>query len=147
MESIRQSIIDWSSSLEAMPQYIFNFARKALIQQLPTASNLHRWKKIASPMCNLCSSDKVQTNKHALNNCDKALERYTERHDNVLSLLAKLDLISEIHGPWTVGRPAFWKVAINCPSVSANLSSRYRRHWTFQDMCTGVDNMPWNQPG
>ena len=88
-ESIsRQNITDWSSSVETMPQYIFNFARKALIQQLPTASNLHRWKKIASSMCNLCSSDKVQTNKHVLNNCDKALERYTQRHDNVLSLLA-----------------------------------------------------------
>ena len=38
-------------------------------------------------MCNLCNSDKVQTNKHVLNNCDKALKRYTQRHDNVLSLL------------------------------------------------------------
>ena len=73
-----------------MPQYIFGFARKALIQQLPTAYNLHRWKKIDSPMCKLCNSDKVLSNKHVLNNCSdaKALERYSQRHDNILSLLA-----------------------------------------------------------
>ena len=86
----KQNISVWSSTLDSMPQYIFGFARKALIQQLPTASNLHRWKKIDSPMCKLCNSDKVQSNKHVLNNCSdaKALERYSQRHDNILSLLA-----------------------------------------------------------
>ena len=59
-------------TLESMHQYIFSFARKATLQQLPTASNLHRWKKISSPVCNLCNSDMVQTNKHVMNNCSNA---------------------------------------------------------------------------
>ena len=91
VESVsKQNIILWSMTLESMPQYIFSFARKAILQQLPTASNLHRWKKISSPVCNLCNSGMPQTNKHVMNNCSnvKALERYSQRHDNVLSLLA-----------------------------------------------------------
>ena len=32
--------------------------------------------------------NKVQSNKHVLSNCSAALERYTQRHDNVLSILA-----------------------------------------------------------
>ena len=50
----RQSINTWAAVLESMPSHIFNFARKALIQQLPTASNLHRWKNIDKPKCCLC---------------------------------------------------------------------------------------------
>ena len=72
-----------------MPSHIFNFARKALIQQLPTASNLHRWKKIDKPECCLCN--KIQSNKHVLANCSASvcLERYTDRHNNILQLLAE----------------------------------------------------------
>ena len=91
VESVsKQNIILWSVTLESMPQCIFSFARKAILQQLPTASNLYRWKKNSSLVCNLCNSDMVQTNKHVMNNCSnaKALERYSQRHDNVLSLLA-----------------------------------------------------------
>ena len=68
---------------------MFNFARKALIQQLLTAANLFRWKKIDQPDCCLCN--KIQTNKHVLANCSSlgSLEQYTRRHNNVLQLLAE----------------------------------------------------------
>ena len=38
----------------------------------------------------LCNSDMTQINKHMMNNCSnaKVLKRYSQRHDNVLSLLA-----------------------------------------------------------
>ena len=84
----RRNIVDWSSLLETMPRYIFCFTRKAILQQLPTASNLHKWKKTDNPVCTLCNMNKVQSNKHVLSNCSAALERYTQRHDNVLSILA-----------------------------------------------------------
>ena len=85
----RANINSWAAVLESMPQHMFNFARKALIQQLPTAANLFRWKKIDKPDCCLCN--KIQTNKHVLANCLSvgSLERYTRRHNNVLQLLAE----------------------------------------------------------
>ena len=76
--------------LNLLPQYMFNFARKPLLQQLPTAYNLFRWKKIDSPNCCLCKSSEWQSNKHVLSHCSAkiALERYTSRHDNTLNILA-----------------------------------------------------------
>ena len=91
MEHIHQTRVSlWSEVLNSLPQYMFNFARKALLQQLPTASNLFRWKKIDSPNCCLCKSSEWQSNKHVLSHCASkiALERYTSRHDNILNILA-----------------------------------------------------------
>ena len=86
----RKSFTSWNSLFEHLPQFIFQFARKALQQQLPTASNLHRWKKLQIPMCSLCGINKPQTNLHVLPNCfsHKALDRYTQRHNNILSIIA-----------------------------------------------------------
>ena len=80
----------WSEVLNSLPQYMFYFARKALLQQLPTASNLFRWKKIDSPNCCLCKSSEAQSNKHVLSHCAAkiSLSRYTSRHDSILSILA-----------------------------------------------------------
>src|SRR6218665_2892314 len=68
---------------------LFSFGRKACKQQLATASNLYRWKKIDSDKCSLCGAK--QTNKHALNNCSSAaaFSRYKRRHDSVLEILTK----------------------------------------------------------
>ena len=84
----RHNIVSWSAVLDSLPQHLFTFARKALIQQLPTASNLFKWKKIAKPECCLCN--RIQSNKHVLANCSAptSLERYTRRHNNVLLLIA-----------------------------------------------------------
>ena len=66
---------------------LFKFVRKAIQQQLRTASNLTRWGKSSDPKCPLCQQ--IQTNKHVLSNCSSniALQRYTDRHDKVLSIL------------------------------------------------------------
>ena len=86
IESIsRKNLTSWNNLFDHLPQFPFQFARKALQQQLPTASNLYRWKKLQSPMCSLCGINKPQTNLHVLSNCSsqKALDRYTQRHNNV----------------------------------------------------------------
>ena len=91
IESIsRKNLTSLNSLFEHLPQFLFQFARKALQQQLPTASNLYRWKKLQSPMCSLCGINKPQTNLHVLSNCSsqEALDRYTQRHDNILSIIA-----------------------------------------------------------
>jgi hypothetical protein len=79
----------WSSTLNNLPTHLFNFARKALIQVLPTAANLKRWKRVQDASCPLCPRGTPQTNKHVLSNCSSAtaLHRYTVRHNDILSLL------------------------------------------------------------
>ena len=91
LENIHRTKISlWSEVLNSLPQCMYNFARKALLQQLPTASNLFQWKKIDSPNCCLCKSCEAQSNKHVLSHCAAkiSLSRYTSRHDSILNILA-----------------------------------------------------------
>ena len=87
-ESFNKSVImRWSKEMETLAEPLYKFIRKAIQQQLPTASNLTRWGKSSDPKCPLCQQ--IQTNKHVLSNCSSniALQRYTDRHDKVLSIL------------------------------------------------------------
>ena len=91
LENIHRTKISlWSEVLNSLPQYMHNFARKALLQQLPTVSNLFQWKKIYNPNCCLCKSNEAQSNKHVLSHyaAKISLSRYTSRHDNILNILA-----------------------------------------------------------
>ena len=84
------NILFWTTALESFPSFLFQFARKAILQQLPTAANLNRWKRTSNPFCDLCTGAKPQTNKHVLSNCSNPsmLECYTIRHNEVLKSLA-----------------------------------------------------------
>ena len=86
----KSNILLWTSNLESVPSYLRNFAKKALQQQLATLSNLVRWKKASDAFCPLCGTGAAQTNKHVFSNCSSpvALERYTQRHDAILSVIA-----------------------------------------------------------
>src|ERR1051325_7057142 len=83
------NILLWSSVLEAVVSFLHNFALKAIKQQLPTSSNLSRWKMKSNPKCMLCLNQD-QTNKHVLSNCSSSAApgRYTTRHNSVLLLVA-----------------------------------------------------------
>ena len=69
---------------------LFDFARKAIVQQLPTAANLFIWGESTDSLCPLCKTCS-QTNKLVISNCGSsvALERYKRRHDAVLSILVE----------------------------------------------------------
>ena len=84
----KTNIILWNNFLQSIPQFLFQFARKAMLQLLPTFSNLVRWKRLENPICSLCKM-KPQTNLHVLSNCgsDVGLERYKFRHNAILRLL------------------------------------------------------------
>src|SRR6218665_2024936 len=100
VESVKKAnIITWSNTLTSMPEPVYNFARKAMQQQLPTAANLARWKKISDSFCQLCNSSKPQINKHVLSNCSSlaALERYKRRHNGILETLA--DWLASVLSP------------------------------------------------
>ena len=88
----RAAVEQWSRRLESLPDYLFRFVRKAFQQQLPTASNLKRWKRIDDPNCPLCHKTALQTNKHVLSNCSAALNRYLERHNKILLIIANWKL-------------------------------------------------------
>ena len=77
----------WTKVLDELVTPLYNFARKAIIQQLPTAANLVRWGRSQDPLCSLCQNFS-QTNKHVLSNCGSALDRYKKRHDEILKILA-----------------------------------------------------------
>jgi len=88
LESIPSGQIkQWNSSIEQLPGYIYNFTRKAVQSQLPTCLNLFRWRRAPSNACPKCGQ--IQSNKHVLSNCSspEVLERYTGRHNTILSLL------------------------------------------------------------
>ena len=91
LENISGSNIrTWNDAIESLPQFLFQFAIKTLQQQLPTAANLVRWKKIADSSCQMCSGSKPQTNKHLLSNCSNPLmlEQYLHRHNEILKLFS-----------------------------------------------------------
>ena len=85
----KSGIEQWSRVVEALPDFLFRFVKKALQQQLPTASNLARWKRIPSPDCMLCKKSIHQTDKHLLSNCESLLECYSERHNKILERIAR----------------------------------------------------------
>ena len=85
----KSGIGQWSRIVEALPDFLFHFAKKALQQQLPTASNLARWKRIPSPNCILCGNSIPQTNKHLLSHCAYLLDRYSERHNRILEKIVR----------------------------------------------------------
>ena len=79
----------WANCLKNLPPEPMRFVLNAVVDTLPTNSNLHKWKKRPSSTCPLCQ-DSRQSLVHALNNCPKAtaLRRYSARHDDVLRILA-----------------------------------------------------------
>ena len=81
--SLMDSDIPWKSCLVGLSEATFSFATRALVDALPTNSNLARWKKVLSSQCGSCHSTK-QTLLHVLNHCQSKLDAYTWRHNNVL---------------------------------------------------------------
>ena len=79
----------WKQTMDSLPDYVYNFARKAMMSQLPTLHNLKLWNCSATNLCPGCGLD--QTNKHVLSNCSSpdALAQYTSRHNTILELIAK----------------------------------------------------------
>ena len=89
-ENLPRAVVEkLSRTLESLPGYLFGFVCKAFQQQLPTASDLNRWKRIDDPNCLLCHKTTSQTNKHVLPNCPAALNRYLERHNKILLIIAE----------------------------------------------------------
>ena len=83
--------------MDSLPEYVFNFVRKAMVSQLPTLHNLKLWNCSSANLCPSCGMD--QTNKHVLSHCGSpaALAQYTDRHNKVLEIMAKW-ILTHIEG-------------------------------------------------
>ena len=73
---------EWGRSLE-VEHVQLKFLLNASIDTLPTAANLHKWKKSTSDKCKL--SKARETTCHILNNCTVSLlnGKYLWRHNNI----------------------------------------------------------------
>ena len=96
--------VTWKSCLVGLSEATFSFVTRALVDALPTNSNLALWKKVLSPNCGSCHSSN-QTLLHVLNHCQSKLAAYTWRHNNVLlslrnflsSKLPDMELRCDLH--------------------------------------------------
>ena len=79
--------VTWKSIIYNVPQGVMKFIVNAAIDSLPTNKNLYRWGKRISDKCNLCNC--TGTLHHVLNNCEKMLDRYTWRHNNIIHIILK----------------------------------------------------------
>ena len=78
----RKNIILWNTVMNNLPQILFRFTRKALLQVLPTNCNLAKWKSAANPTCGLCGGPS-QTNKHVsgeLSSGPRAVQGTAQQH-------------------------------------------------------------------
>ena len=83
--SFTKDITNWQNVLKRLRVNIHNFARRYLIFNLANSSNLFRWKILPSSNCNLCL--KPQSRLHIFNFCERTLDRFTWKHNSILSSL------------------------------------------------------------
>ena len=80
-----------------LPHGQLSWLMRACTDCLPSYANLRRWGKVLSDKCALCN--KRETMRHALSNCDTALNqgRLTFRHDSILLHIVKQMRASKQH--------------------------------------------------
>ena len=78
--------IGWKSLIFSVPRGVMAFAARLSTNSLATPDNLARWGKIVDPKCKLCETA-VATLGHIISGCKQSLERFTLRHDSILSYL------------------------------------------------------------
>ena len=121
----------WAKTIENLPELLFNFAHKALLQTLPTLANLARWKLSVDSSCKLCNHNCPQTNKHVLANCSSiiALNRYTSRHNEILYIL-----YSWLRSVVNKNQHIFVDLAVENSTESANIFQRLRPDLLVYDL-------------
>jgi len=81
---------DWLDQMLQVPESRFRFGLMALLDVLPTNSNLFRWDQRADNRCGLCGQP--ETTLHVLNNCQVTLGKLTWRHNSVLQAIVRFVL-------------------------------------------------------
>ena len=77
--------VTWRSLIYNLPKGVLQFAINASIDTLSTNANLKRWGKRRNAKCDSCGQR--ETLHHVLNHCECLMERYTWRHNSILSFI------------------------------------------------------------
>jgi len=111
---LEDSCKTWNRLLSSFHPGQLSFLLRAASDTLPTAVNLRRWSVQCDAKCLLCDSTRPTT-AHVLSGCPTALtqQRYTFRHNQVLSVLASAltNLFADV---------PFVKVYADLPNFYAN---------------------------
>ena len=114
--ALEASCKTWNRLLSTFHPGQLSFLLRAASDTLPTAVNLQRWSIQCDAKCLLCDSTRPTT-AHVLSGCPAALnqQRYTFRHNHVLSVLASALTNLFTDAP-------FVKVYADLPGFYANIS-------------------------
>ena len=98
LDNMMRSDLSWTYLLYGYSDRLLKFAMNGQANTLPTPDNLRRWKLSRNAACGICGQT-AATLSHILAGCTWVREaenklpredRYTWRHNNILSLLAKV---------------------------------------------------------
>ena len=142
----RAAVEQWSRRLESLPDYLFRFARKAFQQQLPTASNLKRWKRIEQ-------SELSTLSKNGL--ADKQA-RFIELLGSPQSIFGAspqnpthycdLDIDAQKSRPTPTGWSAFNGIRFDRLGVPVKHSQGHRYMWGIENLSAGTHGLSRNEP-
>ena len=79
--------ISWKATIHRVPRGVMAFAVRAGTNSLATPDNLARWGKQVNKICTMEGCNSICTLGHLLSSCPKSLDRFSFRHDSVLSHL------------------------------------------------------------
>ena len=79
--------VSWQTTIHRVPRGVMAFAVRAGTNSLATPDNLARWGKQVNKTCIMEGCNAICTLGHLLSGCPKSLDRFTFRHDSVLSHL------------------------------------------------------------
>ena len=79
--------VSWKATIHSVPRGVMAFAVRAGTNSLATPDNLARWGRPVNTTCIMKECNATCNLGHLLSGCSKSLDRYTFRHDSVLSHL------------------------------------------------------------
>ena len=90
--------IAWKATIYKVPRGVMAWAVRACTNTLATPDNLARWGKPVDTKCHMEGCNAISTLGHLLSSCPKSLDRYSFRHDSVLSHLLETIVQSKKEG-------------------------------------------------
>ena len=131
--------------LGASRMYFSVYSKIYTSTSIPTASNLHRWKRSYNSYCSLCNKGIRQTNKHVLSHClpPSALNRYTKRHGRCSFVHHRaMDTVSKSEKFHHTCRHRRRRPQPDRGSFSTERPSRPSYSAESSNICAGINRLP-----
>ena len=102
--------VAWKSTIYKVPRGVMAWAARAATNTLATPDNLARWGRPVDSRCSMAGCSSVNTLGHMLSACNKSLDRFSFRHDSVLTHLLKTINANKKEGVTTFADLNGWRV-------------------------------------